>query len=858
MRWLQTEYILKGIYLGLLLFIALQVPNWEMMAHVAVWSVGSLVVVLGVAAVQKLMQGYRVRGRLLAFLLFLLLESPGLVYTGILVGAVGSALDVQAHTAPAAPAQPVPPADQSPPADQPGSTPQPGLGDLINLSPDWQLLTFVAGGAVLGVLFSILRRLRERVVRLVLSLLLAAALVAGALAMFGQFGELSPSLPRLQLHATPALFAAALLLGVPFFYLLAFTGREEESEMEIGAICAALGLGAWMLIQDQPSFLMFRTVVFVVPLVLYFAYTWRIMPGLRVFKHSLRGLSYLQVGRYRPAVLSFRRALQLDPKNKLAREGLWNVHRSIDVNQLSKDPQLLGLIDLDLCLDRAGSLLLEAGPTPAQLEEAHRLLELILSQRPEMRPRVQYWRAVAFTHARQYDRAAAELEQVLDPVHSGADNPHRQYVLLPAWNLALLLHDELRGRVGWPQLAHRGRRMEAISAVERFLAANSEDRSFWNLKQLLYQDLTEAEYDDAAGAPGLVLAHFDHDYAQQLGLALINDPVHWHRGGEFLRLAARGMPALSSAIFIQIAEAHQRAGNVDQARHNYELAKRAGQSVGPQNLATEDRQAYFATVKMLAEEAMGRGDLDTAIENYTLYAESERSGVETLRTLADLHERKGDPLLALRATEKALLYNPSERNLLERKDRYYYSVLPEDLRARIELVQHCFDVDYCLRKADTLLKAKNVELDVIDWAQHLVELALVFRPEHIPARVMRARCLLRRGETEQAVGALEELRNPRPENFADSDAEEAWYLASRLLGDLYLQQLGQPELAIACYNDYRKSAKSGAETSYKMGQAYEQIGDRVRAKRCYELVTAYEGNPLVYEAKQALYRLQSG
>src|SRR5262249_53363698 len=160
-------------------------------------------------------------------------------------------------------------------------------------------------------------------------------------------------LPRLELHATPALFATTLLLGMPLFFLLTFTGREEESEVEIGAICAALGLGAWMLIQDQPSLLMLRTTVFVVPLVLYFGYTWRIMPGLRVFKHALRGLSYLEVGRYRPAVLSFRRALQLDPKNKLAREGLWNVHRSIDVNQLSKDPQLLGLIDLDLCLDRA-------------------------------------------------------------------------------------------------------------------------------------------------------------------------------------------------------------------------------------------------------------------------------------------------------------------------------------------------------------------------------------------------------------------------------------------------------------------------------------------------------------------------
>ncbi len=96
------------------------------------------------------------------------------------------------------------------------------------------------------------------------------------------------------------------------------------------------------------------------------------------------------------------------------------------------------------------------------------------------------------------------------------------------------------------------------------------------------------------------------------------------------------------------------AGHTDEARHNYELAKRAGLAVGQKNLADAERQAYFATVKLLGEDALARDDLDAAIENYHLSAESERSGLETLRTLATLHERKGDALSAMRVTDQAL------------------------------------------------------------------------------------------------------------------------------------------------------------------------------------------------------------
>jgi tetratricopeptide (TPR) repeat protein len=395
--------------------------------------------------------------------------------------------------------------------------------------------------------------------------------------------------------------------------------------------------------------------------------------------------------------------------------------------------------------------------------------------------------------------------------------------------------------------------MEAIAAVERHLTENANDPGGVALKKFLYQDLTEADYDSYTGV-GLAASFIDHAYLQQLGLALINDDTRWQRGGEYLRLAARGQPALGPTLFVHIAQAHQRAGHGEQARHNYELAKRAGQSVGPGNLADAERLAYFSTVKLLGEEALSRNDIDAAIEDFQLYSESERSGIETLRTLAGLYERKGDPLSALRATDRALLYDSRDPDLLERKDRYYYSVLPEQLRARLEQVKAGFDFDYCLRKSRTILD-RYTDLEWLDVAHHLTRLALIVKPESMAAAVLLARVRLRLGERDQAIALLEQVRAAKSETMSGED-EDAWFQDCQLLGDLYLE-LARPDMAVPCLVDFRKSSKSGARTLFKLGQAYEQLGDLARAKRCYEQVTAYDGNPLAPEAQEAIYRLQA-
>jgi tetratricopeptide (TPR) repeat protein len=806
MRWLQTEYMLKGVYLGLLLYVAVQKPEWDQNALLALYTLGGLALALGIAAVRKLREGFRVRGRLLSFLLFLLLENPFLVYVGILAGMTAGAFAL--------------------------FPPEPD---------DWVFAGALAGGAVVGSGFWLLPHLRDRRLRLGLTFVLAAAL-GGSVIYWSQYAEISS-------HAR-AMFGVLLLLGIPLFYLLTFAGLAEESEVEIGAMCAALLVGLWSVgEQISPSFAIYAVVI---PLLFYFVYTKRILPGLRVFKHVLRGLSYSRIGQYRPALVELKRALQLDARNALARETLWGVHREMDFDLVVKDPATLALVDFDLCLERAGSLLL-ASPRPEQLVEAQRLLDMAAGQRPDMAPACHYWRSVAFTHARQYDRAAAELEQVVVPTPEGARNAYRSAILMSAWQMALTLHPEMHRRVGTPQLLQPGRRMEAIAAVERFLATAPDDADTWNLKRVLYSDLTEAEY--TAAAPEQPARDFEHAYVHQLGLALINDPSRWSRGAEFMRVAAHGLPTLAPAIFIELAKAHDRAGDADGVWNNYHRVKVAGKAVGAKNLSDQDRHAFFAVIKLLADDAIGRGDLDEAIEDYHLYQEYERSGKETYRALAGLYEKKKDPWAALRATEQGLVYDSQDKDLLEKKDRYYYSVMPGELRERWDSVFKYFDVAYCLQKSQALLKVSGSDFDLLDWAQHLADLALVARPGSQAAKVVRARLRLQRGERDEALALLEDVRVNKPEKFASGEDEDAWFATCKLLGTMYLNELNRPDLAVECFQDFRKSARSGADTMYRLGEAYEAIGDKGRAVKCYKQVTAFDSHPLTPDAHDALRRL---
>ena len=87
------------------------------------------------------------------------------------------------------------------------------------------------------------------------------------------------------------------------------------------------------------------------------------------------------------------------------------------------------------------------------------------------------------------------------------------------------------------------------------------------------------------------------------------------------------------------------------------------------------------------------------------------------------------------------------------------------------------------------------------------------------------------------------------------DEEEAWYNATRLLGQLYLEELNRPDLALKAYSDYKNYHKSGADTLYHIGRCYEALNDAANAIRFYGAVTAFEEHPRYRDAKEALARL---
>ena len=146
---------------------------------------------------------------------------------------------------------------------------------------------------------------------------------------------------------------------------------------------------------------------------------------------------------------------------------------------------------------------------------------------------------------------------------------------------------------------------------------------------MLYHELTEAEFDadfaQGGQRPPLISATSSSSAWPR------STTTRWQRGAESLRMATAGLPLAAPRLYVQIAKACQhRSGG--RGQKSLRAARDAGRAVGWKNLPEVEQQTYFATVKYLGELALHHGDADGALENFVLYAESERSGLETLRT----------------------------------------------------------------------------------------------------------------------------------------------------------------------------------------------------------------------------------
>ena len=810
MRWDQTEYLLKGIYLGLLLTIALHHPAWANLGIVAGCTVGGLTIALVVSAIRKLRSGVRVHGHFLGFLLFLLLENPQAVYAGIVGGLA--------------------------------------IGAVLTLHDEQTTLVVgsVLGGAVLGILLLVLRRVRHIGIRTGVGLALGAVLIGAAVTAMGWFDEEPADL---------AILGALLLFAIPGFYLLTFVSIAEESEMEMAALCAALGIGLWALAHEATTPL--RAAVFLVPLVLYAFYVRFVLPKLRVFKHALRGLSYNQIGQHDRALASLGRALQLNPRHGLAREQLWELHRNLDFERVKNEPTILQNVNVNLCLERVTALLLADRPQEPQTHEAINLLQLVEHQRSDLAPVCAYWRAVACCHRHEYDEAARNLEGLLSGNLPG-DPRARRTVLFPGWQLAVAIHPEMRRRVAEPLLQDPPRRFEAIAAVERELAdlreRKADETAAWDVKRLVYAPLDEAAYRQFV-PEGKIVTEFDYGYVREMGIALIEQAQQWRRGEELLRIAARGLPLEATDLYVRIAKAHESASDVEGMWANFGYAVQVGKAAGVANMTPEARAEVFAIAKAIGDRAIAENRIDVALDAYKFFSQREEAGIETWRTLAELFERKGDVWNAVHCTEHGLTFNATDADLLARKDKYYYSLPPAEVQARWEHVSKWFDVDYVETKTKWLVEKAAGNLELIEWASHLADLLAVAKPTGMRSLLLRARVKRLRGESTESIELLEKIRQNKPARFGGEEEEDAWFLAHRLLGDFYLDE--KPAEAIPCFAEFRKSNRAGADSAFKLGKAFEAVGDLPKAARFYEEVLTFPDHPLYYEAKDAIARLKS-
>jgi tetratricopeptide (TPR) repeat protein len=828
MRWVQPEYAMKGLFLGLLLYTAMQIeipPSapegvvrsvdevtriaWERTGRIALYMLAGLGGAIVLGTVRQIRDLRRILQKPLASLVFLLLENPFLVYLGLIGGlAVGAAIEFD-----------------------------PGKG-----APS--LLTLSLGGAVLGYGFGELQRVADVRYRLGLGVAVGAAVIY-ALVLYLQ--DFNGGMFLVENSYERRMLGYLILLGLPFYYLLCFVGVAEESEAEIAGLCTMLGLSIHLLkFPDRMP-----AAGFLLPVTLYFAFVMFVLPGLRVFKHTLRGYSYMEIGKLRRALLSFRRALQLDAANALAHQGMDALHSNIEIDQV--DSATLGLLDPERCSRRARALLAQK-PTPEQMNKVQHILKLLERAWPRLAATVIYYRAVAKLHDGQVDDACTMLDDLLNPEGWFPDDAARKSILFDAWQLALLVHPALISRVGQPQLALPGRRIEAIGAVERQLAIQPNEPSILELRCTLYASLHEHDYLEAARTAPPV--DFAYRYVEELGMQQIGVPAQWEHAAEYLRMAASGQPLRRPAIYSRLAEAYAKAGETLQATRYLQLVRDAGLEVGLQNLPADQRTIYFTTVKRLADEAAARDDVDEAIYNLSLATHAPDSGVPTLRALAEMHEKRLDVMNALRLTEKALCYNGSDPDLLQKKDKYYFSLDVGALATAYQEddnVRKFFDVGYCVKKAKSVLDGRNADLDTLDWAHHLVSLALVVQPKNLIALVQKARLHLRRGERQEGLTILEDVREMKPNGSEESDV---WFFVHKQLGKLYLDELNRPDLAIAAFQEYLNHIGSGAETLYDMGRAYEASGDVTNAIRHYQMVTAYEENPLRWEAEAAIRRLK--
>ncbi len=808
-----TEHFLKGLFIALAIHAGIwasydPADRWITLVFIDALALLGLTVALTWAALRT----GRGRNRPMAHLVFLLLQHGTVARAGLVGGMAVGAL---------------------------------ALTPLHSVAEKEMLGVLVATGLLVGAACGASARVRRPDARFGMALLtVALGVTAGFLAVWAPWRENPADLlpERLDMLLPQILL---LLLLVP---VLDTAGESAQTESDGAVWCALLGLALWLPSRAGPPALVL--VVLVVPVVAFAMLARLVLPGWASFKLAFRGRGLARQGDLPGALACFRKALRLNPADRMAREGYWRTHLELEPEGIAADPLARRLVHPGDCLDRAAELL---RISPPRIDDAKRLLVLAERLDPALEPQVCFWRAVSLLHQKREDEAF-DLVAPLVAMPSREQTEEQSAAEILGWRLLLAWHKGARERVGEPALALPGRRLAAISAIERGLLVNPTDDELWAIKRELYSGLTMAEFR-AGRDMGLPPA--DPGYLDELSATLAEDEATWQRAADYMAMATEAGGSRAVRRLIGLARLLERHGQNEESLQRFHNAAVAGRAMGPDSLEPEDRELYFRAARHQAELAEHEGRGTDAIGWWQATLASERSGIETLRRLAALYEAAGDPLAALRYVVRGLVYQSDDKDLLDRRERYLWSLPLDGPSTTAEALRGLVEPAHCIRRAREILDDRRSDTTWLEVAEHLLVLAERVDPDNLTARVNLARARLRLGDRDAAVAGYESVRAAKPSGLFQGDAPEAWQLANQALGELYLE-CGRPKDAVACLLDFRDSPKAGAATLFKLGQAYEEMRDIKRARSYYTQVTGYEGNPLVWQAREAIDRLTNG
>ena len=269
-------------------------------------------------------------------------------------------------------------------------------------------------------------------------------------------------------------------------------------------------------------------------------------------------------------------------------------------------------------------------------------------------------------------------------------------------------------------------------------------------------------------------------------MALVIDPRMATRL-RALRIAGRGQPAKAPVLLMHIGKAHEKHGQPQGLWDNYLYALRASKAVG---LANGGRRQGLALRRRQAprDHALKENQIDVSLEAYKFYSQYEKAGGETAAPspnslnaapkAADAAGKQADYqdslFMATNCSEHAMSYSSFTADEdLRPQDRYMASITPRSSSGRWENVRLRFDVWGFSTAPAPVLGNPNADLETLDWASHLVNLAQAGWPNSVQVKHLRADPSPQ-GRPRKPSPPSKTSARTSPK-FANADEQEAWY-----------------------------------------------------------------------------------